>query len=149
MKNDSFQKRAMQIAQDSARQQDSVDAVRTVFEQMTAEAKRQSEIERKDARHRSPLVKLLLALTLASVLSAAAIGVYGIYNFPDAPLRQNGDVYTGKRGQPRSREDFERFNLWKNALFGSFGSTFLLGFAFAALDTREKRRRDKLNHSVK
>lgn len=142
MKNDDLQNRMSAISAQAGEQNTgAMDEARMLFEQMTAEVKRQTEIEREDARHRSLLVKMLLTLTLISALLGAATGIYGIYNFPDAPLRQRGDIYTGKGGQPRTDADYERFLLWKNALFGAFGSTFLLGFSFAVLDAREKRRR--------
>jgi hypothetical protein len=121
--------------------QDAPGETRTVIDEMLGEVKRRSEIERGDDLERSLPVRILLASALASAFAAAVVGGYGIYNFPDAPLRQNGEVYTGKHGQPRTKEDYEKFVLWKNALFVAFGSTFFFGFAFGIADSREKRRR--------
>jgi hypothetical protein len=141
MKKNEIQNRFSAVSA-QAREQNlsTLEEARMLFENMSEEAGRQVRIEQEDARHRSPLVKALLALALISCFFAIGTGIYGVYNFPDAPLRQKGEVYTGKRGQPRTREDFERFTLWQKALFISFGSTFLLAFSFAALDAREKRR---------
>ncbi len=80
-------------------------------------------------------------MTLASTLFAAGAFGYGIYNFPDAPIKQKGEVYTSKHGQPRTNEDYERFTLREKAVWDSFGSTFILAFVFTALEASEKRRR--------
>ena len=113
-----------------------------LFGHMTSEVKRQSEIDREADRNRSPLVKAFFALALLSCLLAVGVGAYGIYSFPDAPIKENGSEYSGKYGKPYKKDDFEKFVLWKQSLFVSFAAVFTLGFTGAALDARERRKRE-------
>ena len=117
------------------------DEARDLFEQMSAEAYRQAEVEKEAARNRSPLVKILLALTITACLAAAITFFYGFYAFLDAPIRPAGAGFINKQGQPRTKEDYENFKLWEKALFVSFGATVFFGIAFGIADSREKRRR--------
>ena len=119
------------------------DEARDLFEKMSAEAYRQAENERREAAQRSPLVKALLALTVAACLAAAITFFYGIYAFPDAPLRKSYAGFTNKQGLPRSQEDFEKFKIWEKTLFVSLGSAFICAVAFGIINSREKRRRLK------
>ena len=98
--------------------------------------------KREESRQsRGPLARALLALTVAACLFAAATGLYGIYNFPDAPLRLTPGGYVGKGGSPRTREDFEAFVRWERVMFVAFPSAFVLGFAFALADGARRRKR--------
>ena len=83
--------------------------------------------------------RVLLALAIAAVLAAAGTGIYGVYKFPDAPIRETAAGYAGKGGTPRTREDFESFQRWKRVMFIAFPSAFTLGFAYALLDSRRRR----------
>ena len=121
-------------------QSNSLDEAGRLFNHMMGEVKRQSKIEREAERHRSPMLKALGWLFLMSALSAAAIGIYGIYNFPYAPLREKNGAYYGKYDTPVTKTDYERYVVWMPALFVSFGATFALGFTFAALDSRNRRK---------
>ena len=98
-------------------------------------------LEQKETRLRGPLARILLVLTIAVCLLAAATGLYGVYNFPDAPIRQTGSGYVGKGGKPHTREEFERFILWQQVMFIVFPSAFVLGFAFAITDSAKRRKR--------
>ena len=141
MRKPDFQNRLSAISTQSREQnQNSLDQARMLFEEISGEVRRQSEIEREAERHRNPFLKFLLGLLLISIFCAVSVGIYGIYNFPDAPLKQNGEIYTGKHGKPYTKEDFERFVRWKNALFVSFAASFMLGFTFTLLETRGRRK---------
>ena len=129
------------MKQDELQKQGAFDEARDLFEQMSAEAYRQAEIERRDARGRRPFVKILRALTITACLAAAITLFYGFYAFLDAPIRPASTGFVNKQGQPRTKEDFEKFKLWEKALFVSFGSAFALGIVFGIMDSREKRRR--------
>ena len=119
-----------------------LDEARALFKQMTNEAARRSGIEQQEALRRGPLIRFLLALTIAACLLAAATGLYGVYNFPDAPIRQMQEgLYLGKGGQPHTLEEFERFILWERVMFVVFPSAFVLGFAFAITDSMKRRKR--------
>ena len=113
---------------------------RALFERMKGEAVRQSEREREEARSRGPLARLLLVLTIVACLLAAATMLYGVYNFPDAPIREAGGAYVGKGGKPHTRDEFEAYVLWGNAMFIVVPTAFVLGFAFAIADSKRGRR---------
>lgn len=115
--------------------------VRAMYERMRGEAERQAEAQRLEAKTRGPLTRVLLALTLLACLLAVATGIYGVYNFPDAPIRQTDAGYRGKTGTVRTRADYESYLKWKSALLVTFPAVFVFGFAFAIADTREKRKR--------
>jgi hypothetical protein len=105
------------------------------------EANRQAESERKEAGERGPFARLLLTLTIAACLLAAVTGIYGAYNFPDAPFKQTGAGYAGKTGKPHTREEFEAFILWQRAMFIVFPAAFVLGFACATTKWLKGRER--------
>jgi hypothetical protein len=108
---------------------------------MAGEVSLRPEAGREGGRPRGPAVRTLLALTVAAGLLAVATMVYGVYHFPDAPIRRTEGGYSGKGGKPRTREDFESFVLWEKAMFIVFPSVFLLGFAFGIADSMRRRRR--------
>lgn len=121
--------------------QGQIDEARNLFETMAAEAKRRSERESVAARSRGPMARGLLALTIVAAVLAAATLVYGVSMFPDAPIRAVADGYKGKGGTARTQADFEAFVVWKTAMFTIFPSAFLLAFAFAVTEARQRRRK--------
>ena len=121
--------------------QGALEEAQTLFKRMVGEAKRRSKLEREEARSRSPLARFLLVLTIAACLLAVVTGIYGVYNFPDAPIRPIAGGYVGKGGKPHTLEEFEAFILWKQVMFIVFPSAFLLGFAFGITDTMQRRKR--------
>jgi hypothetical protein len=120
--------------------QGALNEAHALFERMAGEAKRRSELEREEARARSPVARLLLWLTIAACLLAAATGIYGIHNFPDAPIRKTAGGYVGKIGKPHTQEDYEAFIRWEKAMFIVFPSAFALGFAFAIAEAARRRK---------
>ena len=118
-----------------------MDEARELFRRGMDEVERQSESGREAARGRGPLARVLLVLTIVACLAAVGAGVYGVYNFPDAPLRRAGEGYVGKYGKPHTREEFEAFGRWMSVMFVAFPSAFVLAFAFALADGAGRRRR--------
>lgn len=116
-----------------------LEQARELFHKMSGEAKRQARLERKTAQGRGRVAKSLLRLTLIAVLLAVAIGFYGIYNFPDAPIRPTDRGYVGKTGKQHTEAEYEAFSVWKKAMFIVFGSAFVLGLAFGIADSRSRR----------
>ena len=108
---------------------------------MVGEARRRHQLDLDAARARRPLAKALLALTIAAAVLAAAILVYGIYMFPDAPIRVTESGYQGKSGTLRTVEDFEAFELWRTAMLTTVPLVFVLGFVFAIADASRRRRK--------
>lgn len=129
------------MKQTEPQKESTLDEARETFEQMTGAAYLRLKAEKREARKRSAPVKILRALALTSSLAAVIALVYGFYNFADAPLRETNGVYTGKQGQPRTREDYNRFKLWEKALWTTGGAAFVFCSAFAVTDWREKRSR--------
>ena len=124
----------------SRAKQGPLDEVRTLFEKMVGEVTRLSEVERQAARSRGPVARLLLALTIVAGLLAAATMFYGVYNFPDAPIRQTAEGYEGKGGRARTQEDFEAFIGWEKTMIVVFPAVFGLGFALAISDAMQRRK---------
>ena len=130
-----------QTGQAPQEKQGAFNEARQLFKRMKGEAERRSELEREEARSRGPLAKILLVLTIVACLLAGATMLYGVYNFPDAPIRQTEGGYAGKRGKPHTKEDYEAFLRWKKTLFIVFPSALLLGLAFGITDARQRRKR--------
>jgi hypothetical protein len=120
-----------------------LDEARTLFEKMVGEVTRRSEVERQAARSRGPVTRVLLALTIAAGLLAAATMFYGAYNFPDAPVRQTAGGYEGKGGRTRTHEDFEAFIAWEKAMIVVCPAALGLGFAFACIDAMQRRKGER------
>lgn len=116
------------------------DEARRIFDHAMTEVKRHSEVEREVDRHRSPLLKAVGWLLLASILASVAVGAYGIYNFPYAPLREKNGVYYGRYNTPSTKTDYERYKVWEKAFFASFAASFTLGFSFMIWDSRLRRK---------
>lgn len=117
-----------------------IEEARGVFEQARAEVSRRAEAGREEERARGPAARLLLALTLAGALLTSALMFYGVYKFPDAPVRQTAEGFRGKDGRARTREEFEAFVLWQRVLFTVVPAVFVLGFAYAAADAARRRK---------
>jgi hypothetical protein len=116
------------------------DKVADLVSRMIERAKRDAEAERVRAKSRGPVTRLLLALTIMAAACAVATGIYGVWNFPDAPLRFKDGGYVGKTGKPHTQAEFEAYRAWKGVLLVVFPSVFILGFAFALADSRSRRR---------
>ena len=127
-------------AQTPPEKQGTLEEARDLFERMADEAVRRSQVERKEAKSRGPVVRLLLALTIAASLLAAATLFYGMYYFPDAPIRQTAGGYAGKGGRARTQEEFEAFLRWEKALLVVFPSVFVFGVAFGITDLMQRRK---------
>ena len=117
-----------------------IDATRRVFNERSSRAKREIETEYEQPALRSPLVRTLLLLTILACLTAAITGFYGVYKFPDAPIRQSDSGYVGRIGQPHTKEDFDAFNSWQTMMFIVFPSAFVLGFSYAIASAVQRRK---------
>ena len=126
--------------QPPSEEQGTLDEARDLFDRMSGEAVRQSEVERKEAKLRRPLARILLALTIAASLLAAATMFYGMYCFPDAPIRQRAGGYVGKGGSARTQADFELFLSWEKTMLTVFPLVFVFGFAFGITEVVQRRK---------
>jgi hypothetical protein len=105
---------------------------------MIADARARVEADRVAAASRGPFTKLVLALAILAAISAGATMLYGIYTFPDAPIRPRGSGFAGKTGDVRTQADYDRYVAWSRAMFVAFPATFVLAFAFLWLDARPR-----------
>ena len=101
---------------------------RDLYDHLTGEAKRLAQRDHQSARRRGPVTKALFVACFVTGLIAAAILVYGIIAFPDAPIRQTASGYVSKHGTPHTRDEYEQFKLWEKLVLASFGLAFLTGF---------------------
>jgi cytochrome c-type biogenesis protein CcmH/NrfG len=123
-----------------AKSESDAEQVADLVSRMIEKAKRDAEAERVRAKSRGPLTRLLLALTIIAAVCAAATGIYGVWNFPDAPLRFRDGGYVGKTGKAHTQAEYEAYTAWKGVLLIVFPSAFILGFAFALADSRSRRK---------
>lgn len=72
-------------------------------------------------------------------LFCACTMIYGIYNYPYAPIRQRSGTFQDKRGNLFSESEYAGFVRWEYALFISGAGTFALVFA-GLLFTRKGRK---------
>jgi len=78
-------------------------------------------------------------VVVLAAFAALAMG-YGIYHFPDAPIRPCGEnCFVGKQGQQRTREDYESFRRWLFVTPTSIVLTIVLGFITQYLGTTPPR----------
>ena len=126
--------------QSPSESQSQIDEAQSLFETMKNEATLRSRRESDAAHTRGPLARGILVLTLVAVVLAVATLVYGISRFPDAPIRATAGGYTGKGGTARTLADFESFVVWERAMLTIFPLAFVLGFAFALVDVRRRRK---------
>jgi hypothetical protein len=122
---------------------DPLDEVRALCEKMAGDVTRRSKAERQVARSRGPVARVLLVLTIAAGLLAAATMFYGVYNFPDAPIRQTAGGYAGKGGRARTQADFEAFVGWEKTMIVVFPAVFGLGFALVIIDAMQRRKGER------
>jgi hypothetical protein len=122
------------------------DAIRTgasgnladVVTELLAEVRAREAVASNSARSRTPVTRFLLALTMLGVLAAVCTSLYGIYRFPDAPVRQTAAGYVGKTGRVHTPDDFATYGRWTTAMVLTYTLTFGVGLAFAALDRRRR-----------
>ena len=70
----------------------------------------------------------LVAKALFAVF--VAVFAYGLYRFPDAPIRYVDGLYVGKFGGIHSREEFERFRLWELVFFGTCATMSAVAYRY-------------------
>lgn len=114
---------------------------RTLYNQLSGEARRLAQHDMRAARRRGPVSKALLVACLVVVLLAAATLVYGFISFPDGPIRRTMMGYAGKHGQPRTRQDYEQYKVWEKLVFASFGLALLTGFGAVVAERKGRRGR--------
>ena len=116
-------------------------SVSQLIRELIAQARARAEADRAEAASRGPVRKLLLLMTVAAFLSAGATTIYGIYHFPDAPIRAVGGGYAGKGGTARTRQEYENYLSWTRAMWITYPATFLLASVLMWADDRGRRRR--------
>lgn len=79
------------------------------------------------------IAALILGLFFACTM------IYGIYNYPYAPIRQRSGTFQDKRGNPFTESEYAGFVRWEYALLISGVGTFALAFA-GLLFTRKDRK---------
>jgi hypothetical protein len=85
-------------------------------------------------------LKALQFAGVAMVLAAALTLAYGIFKFPDAPIRQTATGVVGKTGLPHTREDYELFELWERSVLVVVPLAFAVCAAAVIAEKRNKKR---------
>src|SRR5206468_2909732 len=76
-----------------------------------------SAIDRWVMRHAEDLMR-------AISIVIGVLWIYGVYYYPDAPIRRCGDGFCGKHGPTRTLAEFQSFENWESL----FIFCFFLGF---------------------
>jgi hypothetical protein len=68
--------------------------------------------------------------TIAVMVIAVAVFIYGFLRFPDAPIRECKAAigYCGKWGKPHTVEEFHAFLAWQRALLFVWPFAMIAGF---------------------
>lgn len=125
------------------------EGVGALTRRLISDARQSVEADRREAAPRGRLTRALLALTLLAVAAAIATAAYGVYNFPDAPIRPSGGGYAGKTGRPHTRSDYERYLNWSVVMWTTFPAAFVAGAAFAYSDARDRRKGRRVTHATR
>jgi hypothetical protein len=116
------------------------ESVGALTKRLIAEARARAEADSRLAASRSTITKVLLVLTLLAVAASVATFAYGIYNFPDAPIRPDGGGYVGKTGHAHTRDHYENYLTWSLTMWSVFPATFAVAFTFGYFDWRDRSR---------
>ena len=73
------------------------------------------------------------------IVIVVLIMIFGIFKWPDAPIRQTPGGFVGKTGGAHTREDYELFKLWEKSLLVSVPLAFAVNF-IAALAKRKRKK---------
>jgi hypothetical protein len=120
---------------------DLIDGARSLFNQLTGEVTRRAMQERAEAQRRGPVARRMYGVCGAAGILAAVTLFYGFLRFPDAPIRETRSGYVSKTGAPHTRQQYEQFRTWEKAVVTTFALTFVIGFAAAAAESMERRKR--------
>lgn len=81
--------------------------------------------------------KVLQTAVVTLAISTAILFGYGIYRFPDAPIRQCGDdCFRNKLGEPRTADEYHAFYIWLRVTPTLLVSAVVLGFILNVVETR-------------
>jgi hypothetical protein len=91
---------------------------------------------------RASLARFLGAATVVGTLLCAGVLGYGLLQGPPAPIRQVQEGYRDRYGNAYTAGEYARFLLWKRVLLSSFATTFIAGFAWVAVDRKQRGSRE-------
>lgn len=67
--------------------------------------------------------------------------LYGLINYPAAPIRQVGDKFLDKRRSEYTAEEFRAFEAWETTLFTYYGCGIPVVMLIVAVDKMRKKRK--------
>jgi hypothetical protein len=77
-----------------------------------------SAIDRWVTRHAEDLMRTIFIVI-------GLLWIYGVYFYPDAPIKRCDDGFCGKHGPTRTLAEFRSYEKWESLLFFSFFLGFL------------------------
>jgi hypothetical protein len=83
-------------------------------------------------------LRIVELIGILAVVLAVVILAYGVYKWPDAPIRQTASGYAGKTGVAHTSEDYELFKDWEKSLLVIVPVAFIVNIGAAVI---WKRRR--------
>ena len=84
-------------------------------------------------------LRIVDLIGILAVVLAVVILAYGIYKWPDAPIRQTASGYAGKTGVAHAREEYESFKDWEKSLLVVVPLAFVVNIGAAVIWKRRAK----------
>jgi hypothetical protein len=86
-------------------------------------------------------LRIVNLIGILAVVLAVVILAFGVYAWPDAPIRQTASGYAGKTGVAHTGEEYELFKYWEKCLLVVVPLAFIVNIGAAIISKR--RGKDK------
>ena len=78
-------------------------------------------------------LRIVNLIGILAVVLAVVILAYGVYRWPDAPIRQTANGYAGKTGVAHTGEEYELFKDWEKSLLVVVPLAFIVNIGAAII----------------
>ena len=81
-------------------------------------------------------LRIVNLIGILAVVLAVVILAFGVYRWPDAPIRQSAGGYAGKTGVAHTGEEYELFKDWERSLLVIVPLAFIVNIGAAIMSKR-------------
>lgn len=81
-------------------------------------------------------LRIVHLIGILAVVLAVVILAFGVYTWPDAPIRQTASGYTGKTGVAHTEQEYELFKDWEKSLLVVVPLAFIVNIGAAIISKR-------------
>ncbi len=85
-------------------------------------------------------LRIVDLIGILAVVLAVMVLAYGVYKWPDAPIRQTASGHAGKTGVAHTREEYELFKDWEKSLLVVVPVAFIVNIGAAVIWKRRGKR---------